>query len=229
MDAAPEVGLAGVPPDQRRRAASTRRSAASPTRCARSGDALAAERLPQPPELARRARDRPRRLRPRDRLRLDERRRSCSPAARRSRARASSTSATSCTRTRPTSAGGSRRAGWEVRHLPLMTILHHEGKAGVKPHIESLNAYTRIDVRAQVLLARRTAPPTRARSCCGTACARSSPAAASWGSSSAPPTARSSRRSWARRRAVRPASRVSVRPGPPELRALNRPHPAERA
>jgi GT2 family glycosyltransferase len=35
-------------------------------------------------------------------------------------------------------------AGWEIRHLPEMTIIHHEGKAGVKPSIESLNAYTRI-------------------------------------------------------------------------------------
>jgi N-acetylglucosaminyl-diphospho-decaprenol L-rhamnosyltransferase len=37
-----------------------------------------------------------------------------------------------------------KTAGWEVRHLPLMTIVHHSGKAGVKPGIESLNAYTRI-------------------------------------------------------------------------------------
>jgi len=37
-----------------------------------------------------------------------------------------------------------KAAGWEVRHLPLMTIVHHAGKAGVKPSIESLNAYTRI-------------------------------------------------------------------------------------
>jgi N-acetylglucosaminyl-diphospho-decaprenol L-rhamnosyltransferase len=37
-----------------------------------------------------------------------------------------------------------KTAGWEVRHLPLMTIVHHAGKAGVKPSIESLNAYTRI-------------------------------------------------------------------------------------
>jgi GT2 family glycosyltransferase len=37
-----------------------------------------------------------------------------------------------------------RTAGWEIRHLPLMTILHHEGKAGISPSIESLNAYTRI-------------------------------------------------------------------------------------
>jgi N-acetylglucosaminyl-diphospho-decaprenol L-rhamnosyltransferase len=37
-----------------------------------------------------------------------------------------------------------KTAGWEIRHLPSMTIIHHEGKAGVKPHIESLLAYTRI-------------------------------------------------------------------------------------
>jgi N-acetylglucosaminyl-diphospho-decaprenol L-rhamnosyltransferase len=35
-------------------------------------------------------------------------------------------------------------AGWEIRHLPRMTIVHHAGKAGVKPHIESLNAYNRL-------------------------------------------------------------------------------------
>jgi N-acetylglucosaminyl-diphospho-decaprenol L-rhamnosyltransferase len=37
-----------------------------------------------------------------------------------------------------------KTAGWEVRHIPLMTIIHHAGKAGVKPSIESLNSYTRI-------------------------------------------------------------------------------------
>jgi GT2 family glycosyltransferase len=37
-----------------------------------------------------------------------------------------------------------KTAGWDIRHLPLMTIIHHEGKAGVKPSIESLNAYTRL-------------------------------------------------------------------------------------
>jgi len=35
-------------------------------------------------------------------------------------------------------------AGWEVRHLPSMTIVHHAGKAGIKPGIESLSAYTRL-------------------------------------------------------------------------------------
>ena len=37
-----------------------------------------------------------------------------------------------------------KTAGWEIRHLPDMTIIHHEGKAGVKPHIEALGAWTRI-------------------------------------------------------------------------------------
>ena len=37
-----------------------------------------------------------------------------------------------------------KTAGWEVRHLPSMTILHHDGKAGVKPNIESLGASNRI-------------------------------------------------------------------------------------
>jgi hypothetical protein len=36
-----------------------------------------------------------------------------------------------------------KSAGWEVRHVPQMTILHHAGKAGVKPSIESLDANSR--------------------------------------------------------------------------------------
>lgn len=37
-----------------------------------------------------------------------------------------------------------KTAGWDIRHLPQMTILHHDRKAGVKPHIESLGAVTRV-------------------------------------------------------------------------------------
>jgi N-acetylglucosaminyl-diphospho-decaprenol L-rhamnosyltransferase len=37
-----------------------------------------------------------------------------------------------------------KAAGWEIRHLPLMTILHHEGKAGIKPSIVSLDASSRM-------------------------------------------------------------------------------------
>jgi GT2 family glycosyltransferase len=35
-------------------------------------------------------------------------------------------------------------AGWDVRHLPQMTILHQDGKAGVKPSIERLSADSRM-------------------------------------------------------------------------------------
>jgi N-acetylglucosaminyl-diphospho-decaprenol L-rhamnosyltransferase len=37
-----------------------------------------------------------------------------------------------------------KAAGWEIRHLPSMTIIHHEGKAGITPSIESLNASSRM-------------------------------------------------------------------------------------
>jgi len=37
-----------------------------------------------------------------------------------------------------------RGAGWAVRHLPSMTILHYGVKVGVDPRIESLSAYNRI-------------------------------------------------------------------------------------
>jgi GT2 family glycosyltransferase len=37
-----------------------------------------------------------------------------------------------------------KTAGWDVRHLPQMTILHQDGKAGVKPSIERLSADSRM-------------------------------------------------------------------------------------
>lgn len=37
-----------------------------------------------------------------------------------------------------------KTAGWEIRHVPSMTIIHHEGKAGIKPSIESLYASSRM-------------------------------------------------------------------------------------
>ena len=36
-----------------------------------------------------------------------------------------------------------KRAGWEVRHLPQMTIVHHAGKAGVRPRLVAQLAYAR--------------------------------------------------------------------------------------
>jgi N-acetylglucosaminyl-diphospho-decaprenol L-rhamnosyltransferase len=35
------------------------------------------------------------------------------------------------------------RAGWEIRHMPWMTILHYGAKVGVDPRIESLSAHSR--------------------------------------------------------------------------------------
>jgi hypothetical protein len=36
-----------------------------------------------------------------------------------------------------------KRAGWEVRHLPTMTIVHHAGKGGVRPKMVAQDAYAR--------------------------------------------------------------------------------------
>jgi GT2 family glycosyltransferase len=37
-----------------------------------------------------------------------------------------------------------KRAGWTVVHLPLMTILHHADKAGIKPKMVSQDTYARM-------------------------------------------------------------------------------------
>jgi GT2 family glycosyltransferase len=37
-----------------------------------------------------------------------------------------------------------KRAGWEVRHLPQMTIVHHAGKGGVRPKMAAQEAFTRM-------------------------------------------------------------------------------------
>ncbi len=34
-------------------------------------------------------------------------------------------------------------AGWQIRHLPQMTIVHHAGKAGIRPRMSAQDAYTR--------------------------------------------------------------------------------------
>jgi N-acetylglucosaminyl-diphospho-decaprenol L-rhamnosyltransferase len=36
-----------------------------------------------------------------------------------------------------------KRAGWEIRHIPHMTIVHHAGKAGIRPKISAQEAYAR--------------------------------------------------------------------------------------
>ena len=39
-----------------------------------------------------------------------------------------------------------KRAGWKVRHLPLMTIVHHAGKGGVRPKMAAQDAFTRMQL-----------------------------------------------------------------------------------
>jgi GT2 family glycosyltransferase len=36
-----------------------------------------------------------------------------------------------------------KQAGWQVRHLPQMTIVHHAGKGGIRPRMIAQDAYTR--------------------------------------------------------------------------------------
>ena len=36
-----------------------------------------------------------------------------------------------------------KRAGWEIRHLPTMTIVHHAGKGGVRPKMMAQDAFAR--------------------------------------------------------------------------------------
>ena len=36
-----------------------------------------------------------------------------------------------------------KRAGWEIRHLPEMTIVHHAGKGGVRPRMVAQDAFAR--------------------------------------------------------------------------------------
>jgi hypothetical protein len=36
-----------------------------------------------------------------------------------------------------------KRAGWEIRHLPAMTIVHHAGKGGTRPRMVAQDAYAR--------------------------------------------------------------------------------------
>jgi N-acetylglucosaminyl-diphospho-decaprenol L-rhamnosyltransferase len=50
-----------------------------------------------------------------------------------------------------------RRAGWDIRHLPTMTIVHHVGKRGVEPRFLAQAAF------AELQYARKNFPPLRRR------------------------------------------------------------------
>lgn len=112
--------------------------------------------------------------------------------------------------------------GWEIRHLPQMTIIHHEGKAGVKPHIESLGAYTRI------MYARKFFSPPHRWVYAGAVMLR-----ALLRSTYAGRGEDAALKRYANQQVVKtllgkapvpfgPPSRFSVRTGPPELRAARR-------
>ena len=38
--------------------------------------------------------------------------------------------------------------GWQVCHMPKMTIVHHAGKAGVRPQMVAQDAYSASNTRA---------------------------------------------------------------------------------
>jgi N-acetylglucosaminyl-diphospho-decaprenol L-rhamnosyltransferase len=49
-----------------------------------------------------------------------------------------------------------KRAGWDVRHLPQMTILHHADKVGINPKMEAQGAFARLQFASKNL-----SPPHR--------------------------------------------------------------------
>jgi N-acetylglucosaminyl-diphospho-decaprenol L-rhamnosyltransferase len=111
-----------------------------------------------------------------------------------------------------------KTAGWEIRHLPQMTIIHHEGKAGVKPSIESLGAYTRI------MYARKHFSPAHRAAYSGAVLLRHSLRTLYAGRGEQARLRRGANRQVVATLLGRapvphgPPSRVSVRPGAPELR-----------
>ena len=50
-----------------------------------------------------------------------------------------------------------KRAGWTVRHLPSMTIIHHAGKGGVQPKMVAQDVFTRRQYAAKHFTAPRRA------------------------------------------------------------------------
>ena len=119
---------------------------------------------PVPRLVARGAGARPRSVRPRDRLRLDRRLVHARCAGRRSTTSARWTSSSSSTARRPTSACACTRPGWEVVHLPQMTILHQSSTTGSDERLSAQMAFARRQYMAKHFsAAHRTAGDARAR------------------------------------------------------------------
>ena len=65
-----------------------------------------------------------------------------------------------------------RRAGWRIVHSPAMTIVHHAGKAGVKPRLVAQEALARRLYAEKHFAAPHRAALLAARSRAATGCAR---------------------------------------------------------
>ena len=52
-----------------------------------------------------------------------------------------------------------KRAGWAIRHLPTMTIIHHAGKGGLRPKMIAQDVFTRRQYAAQAPRGARIARP----------------------------------------------------------------------
>ena len=142
LDEQPDVGLAGVG-QLRRTASSIRRSGTSRTPDAALGQTLGSERGALPfhwlgeRELSLERYDRE--------VDCDWTSGSFMLARREALETAgSSTSASSSTREEPDLCLRMKQAGWEVRHLPFMTILHHANKAGVNPKMAAQDTISRV-------------------------------------------------------------------------------------
>ena len=81
--------------------------------------------------------------------------RSCSPAARRCSASGLLDERFFIYSEEPDLCLRIKRAGWQVRHLPQMTIVHHAGKGGVRPRMVAQDAFARKQYAAQALRAVR--------------------------------------------------------------------------
>ena len=160
----------------RRQAGDCRRRAvpddqARPNAVRTLAEALGSERLPGPVALARRARARSSPLRDGGRVRLDVWLVHARPARGARERRVPRRAVLHLLPRRPISAYRIKQAGWEIRHLPTMTILHHAAEGRRQPEDGGAGCVRSAAVRAEELRARsprrrtfgaRPSPPLRA-------------------------------------------------------------------
>ena len=98
-----------------------------------------------------------------------------------------------------------KRAGWEVRHLPVMTIIHHAGKAGVDARLSAQDAYSRIQFARKFF----SAPTGATRGLAGCGLRAAAPGASRTAGAAAPPVGAADA-GRTRRAAVRAATPAAV-------------------